>query len=360
MSNEYSNKMKKISLVLLCFTVVSVSCKKDKAPEENTSTPYDLRDGLWWVNEGAFNGNNGSVDVITDDGRVARDAFRQSNGTGMGDVLQRVNVFGDQSLAVVNGSNQVIVMNTADMKMVRVIANLDYPRDAVIVGSYIYIAQGALGGKVGKYRLSDGALVSELTVGQGPERLLASNGQLWVLNSGGWSVDNTISLIDLTSFTVSQTIPVHDRPLDIERDETSGKIMVLCSGDILYDANWNITGHTAAAIYWIDEVNFDVSYHELPVSGDHPRSIAWSAARNELYLANQGIDAFDAQGNGLCNACWSGDAYAVDADNDGNVWIMSTPDFTSEGIMNKVNAANWQTIASYASGIGTSAVVDPR
>ncbi len=352
--------MKKISLVLLCFTVVSVSCKKDKAPEENTSTPYDLRDGLWWVNEGAFNGNNGSVDVITDDGRVARDAFRQSNGTGMGDVLQRVNVFGDQSLAVVNGSNQVIVMNTADMKMVRVIANLDYPRDAVIVGSYIYIAQGALGGKVGKYRLSDGALVSELTVGQGPERLLASNGQLWVLNSGGWSVDNTISLIDLTSFTVSQTIPVHDRPLDIERDETSGKIMVLCSGDILYDANWNITGHTAAAIYWIDEVNFDVSYHELPVSGDHPRSIAWSAARNELYLANQGIDAFDAQGNGLCNACWSGDAYAVDADNDGNVWIMSTPDFTSEGIMNKVNAANWQTIASYASGIGTSAVVDPR
>ncbi len=352
--------MKKISLVLLCFTVVSVSCKKDKAPEENISTPYDLRDGLWWVNEGAFNGNNGSVDVITDDGRVARDAFRQSNGTGMGDVLQRVNVFGDQSLAVVNGSNQVIVMNTADMKMVRVIANLDYPRDAVIVGSYIYIAQGALGGKVGKYRLSDGALVSELTVGQGPERLLASNGQLWVLNSGGWSVDNTISLIDLTSFTVSQTIPVHDRPLDIERDETSGKIMVLCSGDILYDANWNITGHTAAAIYWIDEVNFDVSYHELPVSGDHPRSIAWSAARNELYLANQGIDAFDAQGNGLCNACWSGDAYAVDADNDGNVWIMSTPDFTSEGIMNKVNAANWQTIASYASGIGTSAVVDPR
>jgi DNA-binding beta-propeller fold protein YncE len=183
---------------------------------------------------------------------------------------------------------------------------------------------------------------------------------LWVLNSGGWSVDNTISLIDLTSFTVSQTIPVHDRPLDIERDETSGKIMVLCSGDILYDANWNITGHTAAAIYWIDEVNFDVSYHELPVSGDHPRSIAWSAARNELYLANQGIDAFDAQGNGLCNACWSGDAYAVDADNDGNVWIMSTPDFTSEGIMNKVNAVNWQTIASYASGIGTSAVVDPR
>ena len=352
--------MKKISLVLVCFMVVSVSCKKDKAPEENTSTPYDLRDGLWWVNEGAFNGNNGSVDVITDDGRVARDAFRQSNGTGMGDVLQRVNVFGDQSLAVVNGSNQVIVMNTADMKMVRVIANLDYPRDAVIVGSYIYIAQGALGGKVGKYRLSDGALVSELTVGQGPERLLASNGQLWVLNSGGWSVDNTISLIDLTSFTVSQTIPVHDRPLDIERDETSGKIMVLCSGDILYDANWNITGHTAAAIYWIDEVNFDASYHELPVSGDHPRSIAWSAARNELYLANQGIDAFDAQGNGLCNACWSGDAYAVDADNDGNVWIMSTPDFTSEGIMNKVNAANWQTIASYASGIGTSAVVDPR
>jgi DNA-binding beta-propeller fold protein YncE len=360
MSNEYSNKMKKLSLLLFCFTLISVSCKKDKTPEETTTTPYDLRDGLWWVNEGALNGNNGSVDVITDDGRVARDAFRQSNGSGMGDVLQRVNVFGDQSVAVVNGSNQVIIMNTADMKTIRVIANLDYPRDAVIVGSNVYIAQGALGGKVGKYRLSDGALISELSVGQGPERLLENNGLLWVLNSGGWSVDNTISLIDLTSFTVSQTIPVHDRPLDIERDETTGKIMVLCSGDILYDANWNITGHTAAAIYWIDELNFDATYYELPVSGDHPRSISWSVARNELYLANQGIDAFDVQGNVLCSGCWSGDAYAVDTDNSGNVWVMSTPNFTSEGVMNKVNAANWQTVASYASGIGTSAVVDPR
>jgi DNA-binding beta-propeller fold protein YncE len=352
--------MRKLSVFMLCFVVISVSCKKDKTPEENTSTPYDLRDGLWWVNEGAFNGNNGSVDVITDDGRVARDAFRQSNGTGMGDVLQRVNVFGDQALAVVNGSDQVIVMNTADMKMVRVIADLDYPRDAVIIGAYVYIAQGALGGKVGKYRLSDGALVNELTVGQGPERLHENNGKLWVLNSGGWAVDNTISLIDLSTFSVVQTITVHDRPVDVEWDESSGKIMVLCSGDILYDANWNITGHTSAAIYWIDSSNLDVTYYELPVSGDHPRSIAWSNSRNELYLANQGINTFDAQGNEICSSCWTGDAYAVDADNEGNVWVMSTPDFTSEGIMNKVNASNWTTIGSYASGIGTSAVVDPR
>jgi DNA-binding beta-propeller fold protein YncE len=360
MSNKYPNKMRKLSVFMLCFVVISVSCKKDKTPEENTSTPYDLRDGLWWVNEGAFNGNNASVDVITDDGRVARDAFRQSNGTGMGDVLQRVNVFGDQALAVVNGSDQVIVMNTADMKMVRVIADLDYPRDAVIIGAYVYIAQGALGGKVGKYRLSDGAMVSELTVGQGPERLLENNGKLWVLNSGGWAVDNTISLIDLSTFSVAQTITVHDRPVDVEWDESSGKIMVLCSGDILYDANWNITGHTSAAIYWIDNSNLDVTYYELPVSGDHPRSIAWSNSRNELYLANQGINTFDAQGNEICSSCWTGDAYAVDADNEGNVWVMSTPDFTSEGIMNKVNASNWTTIGSYASGIGTSAVVDPR
>jgi hypothetical protein len=136
--------------------------------------------------------------------------------------------------------------------------------------------------------------------------------------------------------------------------------MVLCSGDILYDVNWNIIGHTSAAIYWIDNSNLDVTYYELPMSGDHPRSIAWSNARSELYLANQGIDAFDAQGNEICSICWTGDAYAVDADNEGNVWVMSTPDFTSEGIMNKVNASNWTTIGSYASGIGTSAVVDPR
>ncbi len=353
--------MKNLLYILMAVAMLTTSCKPDDSSQDGaTAMPYDLRDGLWWVNEGAFNGNNGSIDVITSDGRIAKDAFKQSNGTGLGDVLQRVNVFGDLAVAVVNGSNQVVIMNTSDMKVIRVIADLDYPRDAVIVGNFIYIAQGALGGKVGKYNTSTGDLIGEINVGQGPERLMENNGQLWVLNSGGWSVDNTLTILDLSSFTSVQNITVHDRPLDIEWDEATGKMMVLCSGEVLYDANWNVTGHTAAAIYWIDAVSYDYTYLELPANGEHPRSIAWSKTRSELYLANQGIDVFDGQGNELCNGCWTGDAYTVDADNDGNVWITSTPDFTSEGIMSKVNASNWSTIANYASGIGTSAVVDPR
>ena len=360
MSNQYSNQMKKYYSVLIVLALFSVSCKKDKPTEEPTSEAYDLRDGLWWVNEGAFNGNNASIDVVTADGRIAEDAFRQSNGSGLGDILQRVNVFGDKAVAVVNGSNQVVIMNTADMKVIRVIPDLDYPRDAIIVNDVIYIAQGALAGKVGKYNVGTGALLDEVNVGQGPERLLENNGQLWVLNSGGWAVDNTISIVDLGSFSVLQNIVVHDRPLDIEFDEISNKVMVLCSGDILYDANWNVTGHTASAIYWIDAVGFDFSYFELADQGVHPKSIAWSKTRSELYLANQGIDVFDGQGNENCNGCWTGDAYTVDADNDGNVWITSTPDFSSDGIMSKVNASDWSTVANYSSGIGTSAVVDPR
>ncbi len=331
--------MKKYYSVLIVLALFSVSCKKDKPTEEPTSEAYDLRDGLWWVNEGAFNGNNASIDVVTADGRIAKDAFRQSNGSGLGDILQRVNVIGDKAVAVVNGSNQVVIMNTADMKVIRVIPDLDYPRDAIIVDDVIYIAQGALAGKVGKYNVGTGALLDEVNVGQGPERLLENNGQLWVLNSGGWAVDNTISIVDLGAFSVLQNIVVHDRPLDIEFDEISNKVMVLCSGDA---------------------VGFDFSYFELADQGVHPKSIAWSKTRSELYLANQGIDVFDGQGNENCNGCWTGDAYTVDADNDGNVWITSTPDFSSDGIMSKVNASDWSTVASYSSGIGTSAVVDPR
>jgi len=361
MSNQYTSKMKKLIYISLAVVMIATSCKKEE-PAQDSIAPevYDLRDGLWWVNEGAFNGNNASIDVLSSDGKVIKDAFKQANGAGLGDVLQRVNVFGDLAVAVVNGSNQVVIMNTADMKVTRVIADLDYPRDAVIVGDFIYIAQGALGGKIGKYNTGSGALIGEVNVGQGPERLKETNGQLWVLNSGGWGVDNTISILDLTSFTSVQNITVHDRPLDIEWDEETGKVMVLCSGEVLYDANWNIIGHTAAAIYWIDAVNYDYSYWELPGNGEHPKSIAWSNSRNELYLAHQGIDVFDGQGNEICNGCWAGDAYTVDADNEGNVWITSTPNFTSDGTMSKVNASNWSTIANYASGIGTSAVVDPR
>ena len=85
--------MKNLLYILMAVAMLTTSCKPDDSSQDGaTAMPYDLRDGLWWVNEGAFNGNNGSIDVITSDGRIAKDAFKQSNGTGLGDVLQRVTI----------------------------------------------------------------------------------------------------------------------------------------------------------------------------------------------------------------------------------------------------------------------------
>jgi hypothetical protein len=290
-------------------------------------------------------------------GEIIRDVFQAVNGFPLGDVLQRVVVQDGIGYAVMNNSNKVVVFNAKTFALIREIEGLDYPRDLVVVNGKIFIAQGAMQGKVAQYT-STGQWINEVEVGNGPERLLYAQNRIWVLNSGGWLTDNRVQTIDPSTMTVDHTWTIGDRPVDVEYEPTEGAVFVLSSGEIQYDANWNIIGHTNASLSkWIG-FN-DPNTINVGINGDHPRSIAIASDDHVIWMANQGITVFQSNLNSLCTECISGDFYTVDTHQDGRVFITSVPDFSNSSSVMEYNASTYGLIRNFDGGLGTSAVIEP-
>ena len=113
-------------------------------------------------------------------------------------------------------------------------------------------------GEVAVVDLNTNTITKKVKVGVGPEAVKVVGNKLFVANSGGWGVDKTVSVIDLTTETVIKTIDVKDCPRDIVVDKT-GNLWVLCAGSVLYDANFNVVGNTTSALCKIDPSTYTVT-----------------------------------------------------------------------------------------------------
>lgn len=349
------NKQLRRALAIGAMAISFTSCdpfEPEPEPENNVS----FSQGVWMINEGSFGQNNGSATIYVGGKRYA-DPFFDTNGAPLGDILQRVIKEGNLFVAVNNGGNKVVVGNSADLKVQYEITSLDYPRDVAINGDFLYVAQGAMGGKVGKYNLSNGAWVADITVGNGPERLLVLNDKLWVANSGGWLTDNTISVIDLNSFQLEATLYTGDRPTDLVFEPQSGRVFALAMGETLYDANWNVSGHTIATLTGFESDLSTFGQIQVGVEGDHPKYM--DAINGEILIVNGDVDAYSNNSDLICDDCISGTYYSIDADADGNVWLTSVPDFVSNSTVFKYNWSNRILSGTYQAGIGAHSVLVP-
>src|SRR2546426_1517164 len=154
------------------------------------------------------------------------------------------------SQIVVNGSVSDIVYNGA--------------------GHELYVSATAHAGNLGSVTIID-ALTNKVTanveVGIAPEGLALADGKIYVANSGSSSV----SVIDSSSNTVVETIPVEIDPVDMAYDSTNKAIYVTdkSSGEL------SIINTTSLSLEGVINV------------GSTPASIAYDSTNNELYLTNE-------------------------------------------------------------------------
>jgi YVTN family beta-propeller protein len=348
--------MKKSIFILLLSGVVFTACHPDE--NSNTNGTSDYRTGILFVNEGGFGNNNGSLDFLSYTGSVEHDITYNVNSIPLGDVLQRVITNGTTVFAVLNHSNKVVALDAKTMEVKYEITGIDYPRDAAVVGDRLYVAYGSMQGYVAVYSTGDGAYQSSFPVGMGPERIMYVGGVLWVLNSGGWSLDNTISIVDPIQNQVVNTVTVGDRPVDIAYRQNTTELVVLCSGETMYDANWNVIGNTPSTLDRINISNYQVYETTVGVAGDHPRSMDILPNGN-IVVVNGGISEYTSTGQLICEQCIPGNYNSVDLDAAGIAWLTSVSDFTNPSVVSKVNLSTGQVLSTYTAGIGTSAVVFP-
>ena len=180
------------------------------------------------------------------------------------------------------------------------------------------------------------------------EKMVEENGKLYVAHKGGWGVGNTISVIDLSSNTVSTTIPVADVPDGI--DEKDGYLYVMCSGF----SSWNSeVPSTQGGLFKIDMTTNEVDSSLSFAEGIYPTHL--EIENNKLYYTISGdvfavdLSATTLPTNALLSLNGMYNIYGFEVE-DGKIYMSDPKDYNSNGEI-FIYTTNGAFINSYEVGI---------
>lgn len=241
-------------IVFLLLATALVACRKDEFEERIIPSTWtkvtqgvsgSRIKGFFLLNEGNMGSNKASLDYFDyTTGYYMRNIFAELNPSvvnELGDVGNDLQIYGDKLYAVINCSHFVEVMDLATAKH-RAVVSIPNCRYIVFHDRYAYVSSyagpvsldpNARLGYVAKVDTATLRVVAQCTVGYQPEGMVVVGDKLYVANSGGYrapNYDNTISVIDLTSFTQTQKIEVAINLHQLEKDNY-GNIYITSRGD---------------------------------------------------------------------------------------------------------------------------------
>lgn len=231
--------------------LTAVSCRNDEVivlPDhhETGDTTSGSIVGMYVLNEGNMGSNKATLDYLDlTTGSYSRNIYPSRNPSQvmeLGDVGNDIKIYGSRLWMVINQSNKVEVARADDAVS---IGHVDIPncRYLAFDGGYAYVSsyvgplrgQSVLG-QVYKVDTTSLQVVATCTVGYQPEEMAIVESRLYVANSGGYSAlqgmgyDRTVSVIDLRSFQVINTIDVAPNLFHIRADKY-GTLWVSSRGD---------------------------------------------------------------------------------------------------------------------------------
>lgn len=365
--------MKKCALLVFSMVVLAVAAGCQKS--ETTSRDADLAGvnvavgekglfaKLFVLNEGNFQKNNSTLDFFRfSDGNYVSDAFGSMNPAvvqGIGDTGNDLALNEGKLWLVMNGSGYVHVLDAFDETLIASIAVPD-PRYIAFDKSYAYVTSYAgaiyggdeVKGKVYRISLSTYKVDGEVEVGCQPEGVAVSGNKLYVANSGGYNYihENTVSVIDLSSFKVSSSVTTASN-LHYMASDGQGAVYVSSYGESTWsqdaDGNWIQSMSEPMGLYKISGASSsqvkDVHVSCMTMCSDGYIYAIGNAEEltggysNMLYkvsvkdgsVTSKSISGTDAAkvGNpyGICVAPGTGDIYIADADytGPGKVWCFT-------------------------------------
>jgi len=221
--------------------LISCDDMEDKLKPANTGLSNEPTQ-LYVLSEGLFNMNNSTLaryDLTTQ--TLVPDFFLATNKRGLGDTANDMGMYGSKIYVVVNVSSQMEVLDATTGKSLKRIAMFDAkgvarePRFVDFQNGKAYVC--SFDGSVAKIDTASLQIEATVQCGKNPDGICVANNKLYVSNSGGLNFpnyDNTISVIDLVTFTEIKKITVGVNPGKILAD-SEGDVYVVSRGD--YGAN---------------------------------------------------------------------------------------------------------------------------
>ncbi len=270
-------------LVCLLFT----SCNDEPLFQTNDQTDLDLQNqSIYVLCEGLFNQNNSSL-AYFDSNSAVNDIFFSNNGRKIGDTANSIIHYGNKLYIAVSVSDNLEVIDATNGKSIKMIpfGNENHTRQPRAIAAYknkIYVC--CYDGTVCRIDTATLTIEESISTGRNPDGIAVSNGKLFVSNSGGLdfnSPDNTISVIDIDSFTETTKIEVHPNPGDIIADN-KGRIFVISRGKYNHQTNYydpllqqiDPITNSIAQSYQTDACNISTDGENLYLYGQEESSIA--------------------------------------------------------------------------------------
>jgi DNA-binding beta-propeller fold protein YncE len=215
-------------LLLVSFCLSACRDDDDVVIPTVTATGMPLSSGyvgLYVLCEGNMGANKATLDYLDfTTGAYHKNIFPSRNPSQvleLGDVGNDAKIYGSRLWLVINCSNKVEV---CDARTARSLGHVDIPncRFLAFHEGHAYVSSYVGGGlsdydrRGSVYKVDTATLrvVARVDVGYQPDEIAVSDGKLFVANSGGYrgatghGYDTTVSVIDLQSFRVTQTIDV--------------------------------------------------------------------------------------------------------------------------------------------------------
>ena len=356
--NELRNYIQmKIKILLHTFLLsallIIISCKEDPPViVEDLPVVSDYGEGVYIVNEGLFNTGTGAITFMNRDGSdLQHNIYQQANNSlPLGNVAQSMNRFDNKAFIMINNADKVEVVDIFTFQRIKTLLNITYPAYAIKADdNKVYIS--SWGNKLFVVYLDILKAVGIINTGTGPTKMLRTGDEVWVLNQGGLGVDSTISVVNVSTDEVAQTIQVYSRPTGIQKDK-NGNIWVMCSGKGYWQGN-----QTKGHLVCIDPLDYSfINDIEFPDTTNHPEKLVINSGGDVLYYNYPGgIYKFEISSSGLDTEAFishSSMFYGLGLDTVDNVIYASDAlDYAQDGLVFRYNAATGIIIDSLYAGI---------
>ena len=353
---------RRISLFSLLFFFVFAAC-------DSSDPAVRVVTGIYVGNQGNFADNNGSVSVYDPaTGQTNTDAI-----PGLGGLVQNIVLDGDRAFVLLNfddsfstghGRIDIVDLNT-NQRTVQI--NINTPRSAVLDGNTLWVTN-LYANTVTPVDLTTNTAGTPIDVGSNPEGLAMASGNLFVANNG-FGESTTVSVIDMATRTVSQTLDLGcDGPRNMAADG-DGDVWVFCTGKTIYDEDFNVIGQTdGAAVVLNGATGSEIDRTDLDaqlggVGGAIGQDAFMVPGRNEAWAVKGAqLLRFDTNTNSLVQtitpAIPSGHfigAVGYDEVND-RLLIGAVLDYASAGTVVIADRAGTE-VSSFTAGIAPTTVV---
>ncbi len=339
--------------IILIVGVVLSGCKKEKS--DNPVSSVDYTNGVFIVNEGPFTNGSGTITFLNRDGSGIRQAiYQQANQfQQLGNVVQSMNIVGDKAYVVINNSNKIEVVSKKSFQWLETIDNINQPRYLLSADS-VKAFVSCFDDVVRVVNLVNYHIETEIPVGTGPEEMIIAGNHIWVLNRGGISIDSTISVIDIDTKQVVETLNVYPQPSGIQKDK-NGNIWVMCTGR----NSWHPGGESSAHLVCFDPGDYSVIKDldfGFPVDQNHPLKLKIDSAKTTLfYIYTGGIYSQNINSDTLTSnpfISYSSAIYSLGLDPvDDVIYFSDALDYNQNGWIYRFDATTGTAIDSFQAGI---------